>query len=101
MVLWILICNLTLKPVVVYPVNIFKTVFEVILVTHSSLQHILFPVQTDSIFSILEYYISKKPKAFFVLSCHEGRLDLGDTELGFEEREGKCMKGLTPFCKFA
>lgn len=51
MVLWILICSLTLKPVVVYPVYIFKTILEVILITHSSLQHILFPVQTDSVFS--------------------------------------------------
>lgn len=78
-----------------------KNILRVILITHRSSQHILFPVQTDSVFSTLKHYISKKPKHFFVLSCHEGRLDLGDTEMGFEEREGKSMKGLSLFCKFA
>lgn len=81
MVLWILICSLTLKPVV-YPVDICKTILKVILITYSSLQHILFPVQTNSVFSILKHYISKNPKPFFVLSCpcHEGRRDLGELE---------------------
>lgn len=79
MVLWILVCSLSLKPVV-YPVDICKTILKVILITHSSLQHILFPVQNDSVFSILKHYMSKKPKPFFVLSCHEGRLDLGVLE---------------------
>lgn len=101
MVLWILFAAYLWNQLLYILFIFFKTILRVILITHSSLQHILFPVQTDSVFSTLKHYISKKPKHFFVLSCHEGRLDLGDTEMGFEEREGKSMKGLSLFCKFA